>query len=133
MERRGARIVVEKRTVIDEGTEFKGSLTSSHPVLARGRIEGDLSGPALEVASTGVVVGKAKVTELHSSGELSGTFEAEEAMLAGRVRDGTVIVAEAVEVAGENAEIPLVLEDCELRIGHPPSVDEVLRAALRGA
>ena len=82
MERKGARLTVEKKTVIDEGTEFKGSLTATHPVVARGRIEGDLTGPELEVAATGVVVGKAKVTELHSSGELSGTFEAEEATFA---------------------------------------------------
>jgi cytoskeletal protein CcmA (bactofilin family) len=129
MERRGARPVIEKKTVIDEGTDFKGTLTSSHPVVARGRIEGEVNGPALEVTVGGVVIGKAKVTELRSSGELSGTFEAEEAILAGLVRAGTVITADAVEVAG--ADVPLALEDCELRVGTPASADEVLRAALK--
>jgi cytoskeletal protein CcmA (bactofilin family) len=129
MERRGARPSIEKKTVIDEGTEFKGTLTSTHPVVARGRIEGEVNGPALEVAEGGVVVGKAKVTELRSSGELSGRFEAEEASLAGLVRAGTVIVAEAVEVA--DSDVPLALEDCELHVGKPPSADEVLRAALK--
>jgi cytoskeletal protein CcmA (bactofilin family) len=130
MERRGARpVVIDKKTIIDEGTDFKGTLTSSHPVVARGRIEGEVNGPALEVTVGGVVIGKAKVTELRSSGELSGTFEAEEAILAGLVRAGTVITADAVEVAG--ADVPLALEDCELRVGTPASADEVLRAALK--
>jgi cytoskeletal protein CcmA (bactofilin family) len=129
MDRKGARPHLDKKTIIDEGTEFKGNLTSTHPVVARGRIEGEVSGPALEVAPSGVVVGKAKVTELRSAGELSGTFEAEEVTLAGRVRDGTVIVAQAVDVI-ESGDDALSLDDCELRIGTPPSVDEILRAAL---
>ena len=60
-----------------------------------------------------------------------GLLEQVIATLAGRVRDGTVIVADAVEVLAADAELPLVLEDCELRIGHPASADEVLRSALR--
>ena len=47
----------DKKTIIEEGTEFKGSLSASCPILARGRIEGDIAGPALEVTDTGVVNG----------------------------------------------------------------------------
>jgi cytoskeletal protein CcmA (bactofilin family) len=34
-----------KRTLIDEGTELKGSVKSSCPVVVMGRVEGDISGP----------------------------------------------------------------------------------------
>ena len=40
----------EKRTLVEEGTELKGSLTSSCPVLVRGRIEGDVKAPSLTVS-----------------------------------------------------------------------------------
>jgi cytoskeletal protein CcmA (bactofilin family) len=31
-----------KKTLVEEGTQFKGSLTSSCPVVVRGRVEGDV-------------------------------------------------------------------------------------------
>ena len=49
-----------KRTLVEEGTTFKGSLTSSCPVLVKGAIEGDLTTPSLTVASSGSVSGKVK-------------------------------------------------------------------------
>ena len=42
-----------------------------------GRVEGDLTGPSVEVTESGVLSGKAKVTELRSRGELAGEFDAE--------------------------------------------------------
>jgi len=108
----------EKKTIIEEGTEFKGTLAASCPILARGRIEGEITGPALEVTDSGVVAGQVKVTELRSRGELAGRFEADEVMLSGRVRDATVIVAKALEVTPARANaVAVELDDCELQIG----------------
>ena len=121
----------EKKTIIEEGTEFKGTLAASCPILARGRIEGEIHGPALEVTDTGVVAGQVKVTELRSRGELAGKFEADEVMLSGRVRDETVIVAKALEVTPARAgAVAVELDDCELQIGELPSKDQAIQAAL---
>jgi cytoskeletal protein CcmA (bactofilin family) len=121
----------EKKTIIEEGTEFKGTLAASCPILARGRIEGEITGPALEVTDTGVVAGQVKVTELRSRGELAGRFEADEVMLSGRVRDATVIVAKALEVTPARANaVAVELDDCELQIGDLPSKEQAIRDAM---
>ena len=121
----------DKKTIIEEGTEFKGSLSASCPILARGRIEGDVTGPALEVTDTGVVSGQVKVTELRSRGELAGRFEADEVMLSGRVRDDTLIVAKALEVTpARAAAVAVELDDCELQIGELPSKEQAIKDAL---
>ncbi len=55
-ERQGARMSgttdkqSDKRTLVEEGTELKGSLTSTCPVLVRGKIEGNVTAPALTVS-----------------------------------------------------------------------------------
>jgi cytoskeletal protein CcmA (bactofilin family) len=121
----------DKKTIIEEGTEFKGTLSASCPILARGRIDGEITGPALEVTDTGVVAGQVKVTELRSRGELAGRFEADEVMLSGRVRDATVIVAKALEVTPARAgAVAVELDDCELQIGDLPSKDQAIRDAM---
>jgi cytoskeletal protein CcmA (bactofilin family) len=121
----------DKKTIIEEGTEFKGTLAASCPILARGRIEGEITGPALEVTDTGVVAGQVKVTELRSRGELAGKFEADEVMLSGRVRDETVIVAKALEVTPARAgAVAVELDDCELQIGDLPSKEQAIRDAM---
>ena len=121
----------EKKTIIEEGTEFKGTLAASCPILARGRIEGEITGPALEVTDSGVVAGQVKVTELRSRGELAGRFEADEVMLSGRVRDATVIVAKALEVTPARANaVAVELDDCELQIGDLPSKEQAIRDAM---
>jgi cytoskeletal protein CcmA (bactofilin family) len=124
----------DKKTIIEEGTDFKGTLQASCPILARGRIEGEISGPALEVTDTGVVAGQVRVTELRSRGELAGKFEADEVMLSGRVRDDTVIVAKALEVLPARAgTVAVALDDCELQIGELPSKEAAIRAAMAAA
>jgi cytoskeletal protein CcmA (bactofilin family) len=121
----------DKKTIIEEGTEFKGSLSASCPILARGRIEGDIAGPALDVTDTGAVSGQVKVTELRSRGELAGRFDADEVMLSGRVRDDTVIVAKALEVTPARAgAVAVELDDCELQIGELPSKEQAIKDAL---
>src|SRR5882672_2248075 len=123
-----------KKTLIEEGTEFKGTLTSTCAVVVMGRVEGELKGPSVEVTETGVLSGKAKVTELRSRGELSGEFDAEIVELSGRVRDKTVIRAKSLEVSLQRAEggIEMVFGDCELAVGDAPDKARAVREATSG-
>jgi cytoskeletal protein CcmA (bactofilin family) len=111
-----------KRTLIEEGTELKGTLTSTCPIVVMGRVEGDLTGPSVEVTESGVLSGKAKVTELHSRGELAGEFDADMVQLSGRVRDKTRIRAQSLEVrlTREDGRTEMVFGDCELAVGDAP-------------
>jgi cytoskeletal protein CcmA (bactofilin family) len=120
-----------KKTLIDEGTEFKGTLTSSSPIVVMGRVEGELRGPSVEVTESGALSGKAKVTELRSRGELAGEFDADVVELAGRVRDKTVIRARSLEVKLERAEgrTEMVFGDCELAVGDAPDKARAVREA----
>lgn len=89
---------MEKKTLVEEGTEFKGSLTSKCPVEVRGRIEGDLNAPSLHVSTSGAVSGKVYVGQLVSQGEIAGEFDADSIQLSGTVKDNTVIRAKTLEV-----------------------------------
>lgn len=122
-----------KHTVIEEGSEFKGSLTSSCPIDVRGRIEGDLATPALTVSASGSVHGKAKVGSVHSEGELSGEFDAETVELAGSVRDNTVIRARSLEVklASDRGKLQVIFGETELSIGDEPTEHDRVEPELR--
>jgi cytoskeletal protein CcmA (bactofilin family) len=118
-----------RHTVVEEGTEFKGALTSSCPIDVRGRIEGDVTTPALTVSATGAVHGRAKVGAVRSEGELSGEFDADSVELAGSVRDNTVIRARSLEVkltSTPGKVLQVMFGECELSIGaEPTDADEV--------
>jgi cytoskeletal protein CcmA (bactofilin family) len=120
--------------VIEEGTDFKGSLTSSCPIDVRGRIEGEVTTPALTVSTSGSVRGRAKVGSVRSEGELSGEFDAETVELAGHVRDNTVIRAKSLEVklASERGKLQVIFGETELSVGDEPTehdrVPEVVQA-----
>ena len=85
-------------TVVEEGTEFRGSMTSSCAVIVKGKVAGDLTSPALTVTPSGTVSGRVKVGTLSSQGEIAGEFEADHANLSGRVSDATVVRAKTLEV-----------------------------------
>ena len=120
-----------KKTLIEEGTELKGTLTSTCPIVVQGRVEGDLTGPSVEVTETGVLSGKAKVSELRSRGELAGEFDAQVVELSGRVRDKTIIRAESLEVSLRRTEgrIEMVFGDCELAVGDAPDKAKAIASA----
>jgi cytoskeletal protein CcmA (bactofilin family) len=59
-----------KHTLIEEGTEFKGSLSSNCPIVVVGKIEGDVTGPMIHVAASGVRR-QVSVKQLRSEGELA--------------------------------------------------------------
>lgn len=116
-----------KRTLVEEGTELKGSLTSSCPVLVRGKIEGEIKAPALTVSTSGAVHGRARVDELNAEGELSGEFDAGVVELSGNVKDKTVIRAKtlSVKLAAESGKLSVTFGECDLEVGDPaPRSDE---------
>ncbi len=113
----------EKKTLVDEGTEFKGSLTSRCPVEVRGRVEGDLNAPSLHVTSSGGVSGKVHVGELVSDGEIAGELDADAAHLAGTVKDNTVIRAKTLEVklaAASGNKMQVIFGEVVLDVGDAP-------------
>jgi cytoskeletal protein CcmA (bactofilin family) len=109
----------ERKTLVEEGTQFKGSLTSNCPVIVRGRVEGDVQAPSLVVSATGAVHGKVKVDEMRSQGELAGEFDADVVQLSGTVKDNTVIRAKSLEVklAPASGKMQVIFGDCTLDVG----------------
>src|SRR5882724_692457 len=117
-----------KKTLVEEGTQFKGSLSSSCPIVVRGRIEGDVAAPSLQVSATGAVHGKVKVGEMQSQGELSGEFDADVVQLSGVVKDKTVVRAKSLEVklAPTNGKMQVVFGECVLDVGDAPSKEAAM-------
>src|SRR5258707_4658223 len=120
-----------KRTLVEEGTEFKGTLSSSCPIVVKGRIDGDISAPSLQVSSTGSVHGKVKVGTIESQGELSGEFDADVIQLSGTVKDKTVVRAKSLEVrlAPTTGKMQVVFGECVLDVGDMPNKEAALPAA----
>jgi cytoskeletal protein CcmA (bactofilin family) len=105
----------EKRTIVEEGTRFKGTLSSSCPVDVRGRVDGEIETPALTVSASGAVHGQAKVGSVRSDGELSGEFDADTVQLSGVVRDNTVIRARTLDVklSSERGKLQVIFGEAE--------------------
>ncbi len=108
-----------RKTLVEEGTQFKGSLSSDCPIEVKGRIEGDLTAPALVVSPSGAVHGHVKVGEMRSEGELAGEFDADVVQLSGTVKDNTVIRARSLEVklAPLKGKMQVIFGECELEVG----------------
>jgi len=117
---------VNRLTVVEEGTEFRGTMTSSCAVIVKGRIEGQLTGPALTVTPSGSVSGKITVATLASQGEIAGELEAEHAHLAGKVADNTVVRARTLEVklTSEGRMTVTFGHDARLDVGDEPTPPE---------
>lgn len=88
----------EKRTLVEEGTHFKGSLTSTCPIVVQGAVEGDLTGPSLTVSATGAVSGKVEAGELTTAGRIAGEFDVDAATIAGSVEHNTVVRAASLDL-----------------------------------
>lgn len=108
-----------RKTLVEEGTQFKGSLSSNCPIEVKGRIEGDVSAPALWVSASGAVHGRVKVGQIRSEGELAGEFDADVIQLSGTVKDNTVIRAKSLEVklVPQNGKMQVIFGECELEVG----------------
>ena len=88
----------QKRTLVEDGTRLKGSLTSTCPVLVQGTVEGDVEGPAVTVSASGSVSGKITASVLKSEGKIGGSFDVDSAQLAGTVEKNTVIRATSLDL-----------------------------------
>ncbi|MEO7112083.1 MAG: polymer-forming cytoskeletal protein [Polyangiaceae bacterium] len=115
----GAAAASQKQTLVEEGTKFKGSLSSSCPIVVRGRIEGDVEAPSLTVSGSGAVHGKVKVGEMRSQGELAGEFDADIVQLSGTVKDNTVIRAKSLEVklTPPTGKMQVIFGEVQLDVG----------------
>jgi cytoskeletal protein CcmA (bactofilin family) len=124
-----------KQTLIEDETQFKGVLQSRCPIVVKGEVEGEVSGPSLHVSESGSVSGTVKVESLDSRGSLAGTFEAGHVQLSGAVRDKTVIRARSLEVKleAESGGIEVSFGDCDLEVGDVPTKEQAVSDALASA
>lgn len=99
----------EKRTLVEEGTKFKGSLTSTCAIVVQGSIEGDVEGPSVAVSKTGAVSGMIVAGALTSAGRIAGDFDVDTARVEGTVESNTVLRATALDLKLEAASGKLQL------------------------
>jgi cytoskeletal protein CcmA (bactofilin family) len=118
-----------KHTLVEQGTELKGTITSSVPIVVMGKVEGDISGPEIQVSASGTIAGNVKVKHLRSDGEIAGIVEAEAVRISGRVRDKTVIRARSLEVTLSSSGMEVTFGECELAIGDEPNKEAAIAAA----
>ena len=126
-----------RKTLVEEGTQFKGAITSDCPIEVKGRVDGDLAAPALAVSASGAVHGRIKVGEMKSDGELAGEFDADVVQLSGTVKDKTIIRTKSLEVklAAPNGKLQVIFGECELEVGgeQPAKEQGVKEAAKKDA
>jgi cytoskeletal protein CcmA (bactofilin family) len=115
----------EKKTLVEEGTEFVGTLRAKCPVVVKGSVEGELSAPAVAVTSTGQITGNVKADRVRSEGVLAGSVEADEISLAGEVKSNTVIRARSLEVklGSDRGRLEVTFGDCVLDVGDMPAAE----------
>jgi uncharacterized protein YjbI with pentapeptide repeats/cytoskeletal protein CcmA (bactofilin family) len=116
----------EKKTYVEEGTEFVGTLRAKCPVVVKGSLEGDLEAPAVSVTATGRVTGNVKAKRVESEGVLAGSIEADEICLAGSVKSNTVIRARSFEVklSAERGKLEVTFGECIVEVGDMPSAED---------
>jgi cytoskeletal protein CcmA (bactofilin family) len=124
----------EKQTLVEEGTEFTGTLKAKCKVVVRGAIDGHLEAPAVDVTETGKVTGNLKAGTVRSAGVLAGTIEADDITLSGRVESKTVIRAKSLEVklSAESGRLEVTFGDCIVEIGDAPAETSRAGLAARG-
>ena len=122
-----------RKTLVEEGTQFKGSMSSDCPVEVKGKIEGDLAAPALSVSASGAVHGKVKVGDIKSEGELAGEFDADTVQLSGTVKDNTVIRAKSLEVklTPANGKMQVIFGECQLEVGSEQPAKDAKPSSVR--
>jgi cytoskeletal protein CcmA (bactofilin family) len=112
----------DKKTLVEEGTSFKGSASSTCPIEVRGRVEGEVQAPSLAISPTGAVHGRVRVGTVTSQGEIAGEFDAESVELSGTVLDDTVIRTKSlrVQLSGGDGKLQVLFGTCELNVGDDP-------------
>jgi cytoskeletal protein CcmA (bactofilin family) len=114
-----------RQTTVEEGTQFKGTLSSTCPVVVRGVLDGDIKAPSLTVASSGMVTGNVRAQSIRSEGVLAGNVDADEVSLSGSVRSDTVIRARSLEVKlkGDKHKLEVTFGECILEVGDDPALE----------
>ena len=112
-----------KQTLVEEGTELKGTLKSSCQVVVNGSIDGQIEAPSLTVAESGTVLGTVRAKQLRSEGTLAGDIDADDVYLSGIVRSNTVIRARKLEVKlqPERGKLEVTFGECLLEVGEDPA------------
>ncbi len=125
----------DKQTLIEQGTEFKGTMKSTCPVVVNGRVEGELTAPELDVTATGTVRGNIKADRLSSRGSLSGNIDAGDLFLSGTVGSKTVIKAKNLEVklTPEQGRMELTIGECTLDVGDEPTRERRSEPSLKAS
>jgi cytoskeletal protein CcmA (bactofilin family) len=121
---------VTRETVLEEGTEFDGSIRSKCPITVSGTLKGDVSAPTLTITSSGSVYGEVKVSELKSEGVIAGEINAERVTLSGHVSDQTTIRASSLQVTlnqnGSSGKLHVTFGNCDVEVGQPTGADKCL-------
>ena len=114
---------ITKHTVLEEGTEFEGSIRSQCPITVSGTLKGDVAAPSLTITLSGSVHGQVKVSNFKSEGEIAGEIDAESVDLSGHVSDQTTIRASSLHVKlgqnGSNSKLQVTFGNCDLHVGDP--------------
>ncbi|MCI0624183.1 MAG: polymer-forming cytoskeletal protein [Acidobacteria bacterium] len=113
---------ITKQTVLEEGTEFEGSIRSQCPITVSGTLKGDIAAPSLTITLSGLVHGQVKVSNLKSEGEIAGEIDAEHVELSGHVSDQTTIRASSLQVKlqnGSNGKLQVTFGNCDLHVSDP--------------
>lgn len=108
-----------KQTILEDGTEFDGSIRSKCPIIVSGKMKGEVSAPSLTITKSGSVHGLVKVSQLKSQGEIAGEIDAESVELSGRVNDQTTIRAATLEVTlnQTSGKLQVTFGNCDLQVG----------------
>ncbi len=112
--------ITVKQTVVENGTEFEGTVRSQCPIVVSGQLMGEITAPTLTLTPEGSVHGKVKVSHLKSEGSLGGEIDADSIELSGSIGDDTVIRAAAIEVKLNQStgnKMLVSFGNCELHIG----------------
>ena len=110
-----------KRTLVEEGTRFKGSMSSTCPILVQGEIAGDVDGPALTVSATGAVSGVVVTAALQSDGKISASSMSRRHASRVPVADKTVVRASSLDL-----KLNATKGKLQLTFGPRVDVDEAL-------
>ena len=114
-----------KQTTVEEGTQFKGTLSSTCQVMVRVEVDGDLTAPVVIISDSGTVVGNVKAQSIWSEGVLAGRVDADDVHLSGNVRSDTVIRARTLEVQLQSTKgkLEVTFGECILDVGDDPGVE----------
>ncbi len=112
-----------KQTLVEEGTELKGTLKSSCQVVVNGKIDGQIEAPSLTITASGTVLGTVRAQKLRSEGTLAGDIDADDVYLSGTVRSNTMIRAKKLEVklAPERGKLEVSFGECMVEVGEDPA------------